>query len=93
MSGIEGRPQPAALPGITSKDLGEEYLFYDKSGNRVHVLNGTARCIYLLCQGDRTVDEVIAEVVTLYEVDSATARDDARETIESLVRLGLLTLE
>ena len=73
-----------------SRDLGDEYLFYDRKGDRIHVLNGTARDIYLLCDGKKTSNEIAEAISDKYEVDPETARTDVQRTIQDLVRLGLL---
>ena len=82
------RPRPAA--GVIGRDSGDEYLFRSPDGGRIHVLNGTARAIYLLCDGSRTIEDVAAELSARYEVDPPTAGDDVRELVEELLGLGLL---
>jgi pyrroloquinoline quinone biosynthesis protein D len=82
------RPRPSdALP---CTDLGDEYLFYDREQDRVHVLNGTAREIFLLCDGSRSEEEIGREMADRYRLDVETALRDARDTIGRLVELGLL---
>lgn len=76
--------------GISGRDLGDEYLFYDQGSDRVHILNGTARSILMLCDGKRTVKEIAAAIATEYSVEEKTALQDAAEAIEQLVELGLI---
>ena len=52
--------RPAASSTQKSRDLEEEFLVYDPDGDQVHVLNGTAREIYLLCDGNRKPPEIAA---------------------------------
>ena len=82
------RPSPAAREG---RDLGDEYLFYDRNGDQVHVLNGTARQIFLLCDGARTTAEV-AEVFSKKIPQRESARRDAERIIGELADLGLISL-
>jgi hypothetical protein len=82
------RPSPAAREG---RDLGDEYLFYDRDGDQVHVLNGTARKIFLLCDGARTTAEV-AEAFSKKISDRESARRDAERIIGELADLGLISL-
>ena len=84
------RPRSTARP---AEDLGDEYLFYDASGDVVHVLNGTAREIFLLCDGTRSLEEVGREIAGSYEVAPEIARRDVEEIVAQLVELGLLTLD
>ena len=82
-------PRPA--PGAYGRDAGDECLFRDRDGMRIHVLNRTAREIYLLCDGSRSQAEVAGELVTRYTVDPGTARADVDDLVELLVQLGILS--
>jgi pyrroloquinoline quinone biosynthesis protein D len=82
-------PKPAGR--CQGQDLGDEYLFYDRSGDQFHVLNGTAREIFLLCDGTRTPDEIVRAFAERYDIDPGTAVEDARQTLRQLADLGLLT--
>jgi len=83
---------PRPTTEFLARDLGDEYVFYDRSSDRVHILNGTARSIYLLCDGTRSAGSVARQLAEIYGVDERTALRDAAETIEELVRLGVLTV-
>lgn len=78
------------LARLEGTDLGDEYLFYDRQRDQVHVLNATAREVYLLCDGRRTEDEVMAVFAEQYEVSAETAQADAREILRRLEELGML---
>jgi pyrroloquinoline quinone biosynthesis protein D len=82
-------PRPA--PGAFGRDAGDECLFRDADGMRIHVLNRTAREIYLLCDGTRTPAEVAGELSQRYMVDPGTARADVDDLVALLVRLGILS--
>lgn len=90
MSTANGRPRPAE--GVRGKDLGSEYIFYDEGIDKHHILNGTAREVFLLCDGSRTRDEVVREMLSNFEVDEATLRRDVSNIIEDLLKLKLLTV-
>ena len=82
--------RPHATSGVLGKDLGDEYLFYDSANERVHVLNATARVIYLLCDGRASVREIVQRFRAQFAVDDSTARRDVEETLEQLHALGLV---
>ncbi len=82
------RPRPSRR--FLEKDLGEEYLFLRPEGDRFHVLNGSAREIYLLCDGSRTVEEIAAEILARYRVDERTAARDVEEALRGLAEIGLV---
>jgi len=81
-------PRPSAA--YKGRDLGDEYLFYDQQGDKLHVLNGTARAIYLLCDGTRSEEQVSSAFAETYDVDQETALEDTRETVRQLIDLGLI---
>ena len=82
-------PRPA--PGNHGRDAGDECLFRDSDGMRIHVLNRTAREIYLLCDGSRSAAEVAGELVHRYTVDPGTALTDVDDLVDLLVQLGILS--
>ena len=84
--------RPRRLNTVEGKDLGDEYLFYDASGEQVHVLNGLAREIYLLCDGDHSVADLVKDIVDRYDVDEAVARRDVDDLLQKLIELKLLSL-
>jgi hypothetical protein len=84
---VNPRPAPEAL----GRDAGDECLFRDADGMRIHVLNRTAREIYLLCDGSRSSEDVAGELAERYMVDPGTARADVDDLVELLVRLGILS--
>jgi len=75
---------------VEGRDLGDEYLIYDRSADRVHVLNSTAREILLLCDGSRTRAQVVAALAEKYEVAHATLEQDTEETLLRLTELDVL---
>ncbi len=80
---------PRPVDNVKYRDLGDEFLFYDQSGDQLHVLNGSARTIYLLCDGTRTEEQVADEFAMQHE-GAADARGDAQKVIAELLELGLL---
>jgi len=84
--------RPRQLDRFLGKDLGDEYVFYDAEGEKVHVLNATARRIYLLCDGTHTLQEIVQALVADYGIAEPMARDDAVETLERFADLGLVSL-
>jgi len=81
-------PRPTGT--LKGQDLGDEYLFYDRQGDQVHVLNSTARELYLLCDGTRTTDDLARTLVERYGIEEQTAQRDVDEVLAQLVELGLL---
>ena len=84
-------PRPAAA-SQGGRDLGDEYLFYDHDRDPVRVLNGSAREIFLLCDGIRTVAEVAIAFSKRCGAEERVAREDAERIIGELADLDLLSL-
>lgn len=75
---------------VAGRDLGDEYLIYDRAADKVHVLNATAREIYLLCDGEHSA-EAIAEAMRIkFEIDAELAARDTDQTLQELDALGVL---
>lgn len=72
------------------RDLGDECLFYDTEQDRVHILNATAREIYLLCDGNRSIEDVARSFAESNRIDTDTALADTTETVGRLIELGIL---
>jgi hypothetical protein len=84
------RISPVPTESFRGKDLGDEYMFYDREGDKLHVLNGTARAIYLLCDGRRSEEQIAALFAEEYELDPPAARRETREIVARLLDLGLV---
>ena len=84
---------PRQALDIRGRDLGNEYLFYDAAGRRVHVLNHCARRVWLWCNGSRTVAELVNRVIEIYSVEEPRAKKDVQGVVQDLVDLGLLTID
>lgn len=81
---------PRPTERFRGTDLGDEFVFYDSTHDRVHVLNSTAREIYLLCDGsrdERAISELFAE---RFSEAGDEARRDALEVLRQLAELGLV---
>jgi len=84
----EQHPRPTG--SYEGTDLGDEFLFYDRERDRVHVLNFTAREIFLLCDGERDEGKIAQALAEKYELDESTALADTRATLKQLFELGVL---
>jgi len=85
--------RPRGRDALTGRDLKDEYVLLGRTGDRLHVLNDTAREIFLLCDGRRTVREIVRTMTERFEVTEAQAADDVRDTLSEFVALGIVTLD
>ena len=83
---------PKVREGLIFRQLDEEWVVYDPSGEQLHVMNGSAAIVWLHCDGEFTVSEMIEEVYKAYEqkVDHDRVESDVGEVIEQFAAKGLL---
>jgi pyrroloquinoline quinone biosynthesis protein D len=84
--------RPKHNPQVTGRDLGDEYVFLGRTGDRIHVLNDTAREIYLLCDGTRTLAQIAEALRATYDVPPEKAREDVERVIGDLNAAGVLSV-
>ncbi len=87
---VDARPRPTRTHH--EKDLSGEYLFYDQRGDQVHLLNGTAREIYLLCDGSRTLAAIARSLGAKFDVAEEKALGDVSAVVAELAERGLLAV-
>jgi hypothetical protein len=79
----------AHRPGCALEEMDGELLVYVEDREQVIHFNQTAALVWRLCDGSRTVADVVALLVDAYP-DAPAVRDDVRDTIARLVRCGAL---
>jgi hypothetical protein len=57
---------PARRDGLSIQPFGDEHVLVDETSGRVHVLNGTAHQIWIHCDGQTTVSNLINELSASY---------------------------
>ena len=70
------------------RELGDEFVIYDRESDKAHCLNRTAADVWQLCDGKRTV----ADIARLLQKNSeaAAAEQAVSVTLRKLERAGLL---
>jgi pyrroloquinoline quinone biosynthesis protein D len=82
------RPRPN--PQVTARDLRDEYILLGSTGDQMHMLNDTAREIFLLCDGTRTLEQIAAALRATYDITPEKARADVLRVIAELDEKGVL---
>lgn len=76
---------------LVERDLGPEMILYDPGRETFHVLNGSARRIWLMIDGGRDEDAMTREYARLHaSVDPSSLGGDLRRALEEFVRAGLV---
>ena len=84
MADVTKAPVPRA--GVRFEELEGEAVVYDRAGKRATYLNDTATIIWKLCDGNRTVPEIVAILAQEYPESAGQIASDVQESIDSLVR-------
>lgn len=62
---------------------------FNSSNESVTILNGTASDIWMLCDGDHSLDEIVDLLARSYEVDPAEIRPGVENTVVRLTKSNL----
>ena len=81
---------PRRRDDLAARELEGEVLLYDSSGARAHALNATAARVWELCDGTRTLDEIVDGIREIFDVDKPTARRDVERLLVEFGQRGLL---
>lgn len=72
------------------EQMDDELLLYNPDETRVIQFNPTASLIWSLCDGTRSLDEMIVMLVDLYPEAGESIDTDVRSTIAEFDRLGCI---
>ncbi len=94
MSSDESKPAPLRYrrnASVLSAAIGPtEVALLDHARETYYGLDGPGRRIWELLAEPRTLDEVVAALMSEYDVDKATCRADTRELVEQMLAKGLV---
>jgi hypothetical protein len=90
MDSAETFPVRKPVPWRT---LDTEALLVDVKGGLLYPLNSVAARIWELCDGARSVEEIVGVLAIEFEAPEATIRADAVEFIERLADVKLVSIE
>lgn len=89
MSGL-GEPIPRRHPAVADVELDGEVVLYDQRSGRVHVLNRTAATLWACLGTGGTVDDLVDDLVEVYEVPAESLLDDVTTTLARFASEGLV---
>jgi hypothetical protein len=85
--------KPSRNPALHTEMMDGELLLYDPSGSRIIQLNSTAALIWQLCDGQRTVQEMISLLQAAYPDASGSIALDVPEMLDRWAEAGCLEPE
>jgi PqqD family protein of HPr-rel-A system len=85
---LRGRPRqhPDVLTGPGDGGL----VLYDTRVGAVHVLNGAAAAVWARCDGTRTADRIVSELLVVFDVAREALSADVRATLSQFRARRLL---
>lgn len=83
---------PRAATGCAVEVMGDEVVVYDPASDHVHYLSDTAAVIWQLCDGRRTVDEIVELLREAYPDSSDKIPQDVKATVASMIESHLLAV-
>ncbi len=81
---------PVKNPDTAHRVLAEEALVVNFKSSFFYNFNPVGTFIWERCEGQHTLEQIVAELADEYEVSPEEANKDCREFIDSLVEQGLL---
>jgi hypothetical protein len=88
---VEAGWRPNRAPGIEERTAGSDLVLYDSTGGRLHVLNLTAAAVWRLCDGSKTVDDILEQVGVKFAFnDGDQPRSDIKGLLGNLREQGLI---
>jgi hypothetical protein len=84
---------PRQLPDCNTEDFHGETLLYWPSLEKMIYLNEIAAVIWNMCDGHRTVQQIVDELAGAYPEASALVGTDVVQAIEALIREGAIQVD
>jgi pyrroloquinoline quinone biosynthesis protein D len=83
---------PSLVADLETEVIEGEVLLYHPQQTRAVYLNPTAALVFGLCDGKRSVREIIRVLTECYPDDAASLSDDVLTTINELRESGVLAI-
>lgn len=80
--GFDTEWRPSRAPGLEERMAGSDLVLYDAAVGRLHVLNLTAAAVWRLCDGSKTVDDILQQVGVEFTFSTG---DQPRSDIQGLL--------
>ena len=78
---------------VSWRMLDPEALVLDTKRGTLYPLNSVAARIWQLCDGGRSVEEIVQVITAEFDADQATIRRDAEEFFDQLVAAELISID
>lgn len=82
---------PLAVKNLHVRTVAADVLVHDVDRNMVHVLNDSAGTVLRLCDGSRTIDEIVRDFGETRCVDFAVLDAEVRTVLAKFEEIGIVT--
>jgi pyrroloquinoline quinone biosynthesis protein D len=76
--------KPLKVSDIVEYEIDGEVTLFDLQRDRVHILNQVAAVIWRLCDGSRTVDQLVEDISILFDADLGLVQEDVGQLLQNL---------
>ena len=88
---LSNKPQKSA--DYYLEQLDDELLLYHLNATKIMYCNQTASLVWHLCDGQRTVEEIINLLRDAYPESAETIADDVDAVLQQFIAFGGITLD
>ena len=81
---------PKASEDVVWKKNNDKIVIFDAKSGKLFELSETAACIWELCDGKRTEEDIVSILAKEFHKDEANIRGDILEFIEEMYQKGFL---
>ena len=85
-----GAPRIAVPQRVLHQEIESETILLDVDAERYYGLDEVGSRVWQLLQEHRTLDPIVAALLSEYEVDETTLRGDLERLLDELAELGLI---
>ena len=82
--------RPCRADGLALQRCADETLVLDRTNERLHRMNTVGADVLAQCDGERTTEQIIAEIEEIYDVSRAQVRADVNQLLLRLRALELV---
>ena len=83
---------PQQREGIIAQHVLEEMVLYDSDKEEGYSLNESARNIWDLCNGQRTIQDICEVIADQFSIDSDLLHEDVLTAVQQLAAMNLLVM-
>lgn len=81
---------PRKKAGVMAQQVLDEMVLYDGNTEMGYSLNASARSIWDLCDGERSLEAICDEIAKDLDIQADLLHEDVKTTVKDLMELGLL---